>query len=449
MINHFSNLSPEFPFRFWLPWWFLFIVTALSFATWTPPFQYPDEPTHLAGALESIDPANREIRENQLLQLMQQYRFWELAAAEIPETTPLKFYQAPLLRKVPTQFSKPLFYYRTAGHLLRLAKIDNLLTSIIFLRLLGVLLAGFAIFIFGLILQIVLPDNPWQAVAIAAVAVPQFAYMSGALNPSNIAWISGSLILLASLLLLQQNKRILGWVILLGSLFLCIFTHRAALAILPAAFFSIWYGGRRLQRQHMPIWFWLLAGSVSSIATVFICWKQPAIIRSIFIRAATITLQLHVNVADSAFDLSWWKVFLSFFGKSLILNFGWLSLTASGWIYILFGCIGAIGLFGWLLSLVTFRKPGFSGNFGQGIVLWIAAVVMFWAAAGQYAVNGILSQGRYLFAAWPAIACIVVLGWSVLIPKKYWMNTIIILCAVIWSTSLWSLWKVMIIGFYF
>ena len=196
MAGH--NFSGSLSFRYWLPWWFVFVMTALAFAIWTPPFMYPDEPAHLAGAMETMDPAARESLEGDILTSMSAHRFWERAGVETPSETPQTFYRSPLLRLIPTQFAKPLAYYRVCGTVLRLLNIQDILDALFVLRLFGVLLAALTAFMTGLIVREVFPGSPWQAVAMAALSVPQYAAMAGAVNPATASWVSGAMMILGA-----------------------------------------------------------------------------------------------------------------------------------------------------------------------------------------------------------------------------------------------------------
>lgn len=427
----------------------LFMVLAASFAVWTPPFMYPDEPTHLAGCLETRDPAARELLEQTILKAMHRHNFWHRADVETPVEIPEKFYHAPLLRVIPTQFAKPTQFYAAAGFLLRLLHIETIVGAVYFLRCIGLILAGISMWVFCLIVRIVFPESSWQTVALAALAVPQYVYMAGAFNPSNTAWLTGGLFLLSALWLLDPKRRFHGFALLAVALALTTFTHRAALAVLPAVAIAIPAGRRRLTRHMIPVWLWPVAGIVCVGSAVILAYGHPLAVRTVFIRLAAVLRQTGVSPVASAMDPAWWMEFIPFFWRSTILNFGWLSQDAPGAIYWLYSVIAGVGILGWCLSGLRFQRHHGDRDIPRNLVLWTAVMGMIWAAAARYAVSGYFAQGRYLFAAWPAFACLTAMGWRRCIPERMHGWVFRAGVPIIWLLAAWSLWWIWIPGVYF
>ena len=157
-----------------------------------------------------------------------------------------------------------------------------------------------------------------------------------------------------------------------------------------------------------------------------------------------------VTPVSSAADTAWLTEFIAFFWRSSILNFGWLSCEAPRGLYVIFAGIAGIGLLGGLRRLIPFgKRSGEPGNTARDVVLWTAVMGMIWAAAARYAAAGNLSQGRYLFAAWPAFACLITVGWRRWLPDRVFEVTVRWAVPVVWLISAWSLWWIWIPCIYF
>jgi len=433
------------------PIWFLFMVTAVLFALLTPPFMYPDEPTHLAYTMETGDPANQEVLEHLILTEMDRHSFWRRANVERPDRIPKAFYDAPLLRRIPTQRAKPTFFYRLSGYILNRIGITSIVSSIFALRLLGVLLAGCSAWLFCLIVRIVFPGSPWQLAALSALAVPQYVYMAGSFNPSNTAWLTGGMMILSALWLLDPKYRYRGLCLLPLAVIATVITHRAALALLPAALVGLALGRGRITRHRIPLWFWPAAG-VSLVAIVLIsAGRFPLLIRSVLIRLTNVFQQAGATPVVLTRQFDWWIEFIVFFWRSSILNFGWLSHEAPPAIYFFYGGVLGLSVLGGLRGI--FQRYGAERKSlpprRYSAVLWVGAAGMIWAAAARYAVSGALSQGRYLFAAWPVFACLITMGLQRLLPHRTHRAAIRFFIGAVWFIAAYGLWWVWIPGVYF
>lgn len=436
-------------YRYWLPWWAVFVTAALLYAVWTPMFMYPDEPTHLAGAMESADPAAREALEGRILEEMTRHRFWRLAGVETPSAQPKTFYQSPLLRLIPTQFAKPMSYYRLTGGILRRTHTSSIQGSLLALRLLGVLTAAMAAFLAGLLIREIFPGSPWQAVAMAILAVPQYSYMAGAVNPGTTAWISGGLMMLGAIRLLQPERRFGGWFLAAAGMLLAMFTHRAALALLPAVALAAIWGRSRLRTHRVPGWIWWPTGTMSSVIFFLLLRLKPVQVRNMAIRFAELFHGLRIDLSPSFSDMAWQERFWSLLGRSSVMSFGWLSLDGPGWLYTVYALPAAAAALAWpAAALRLIRKP-MTADRAQTWVLWAGALGMVWAAAGQYVVQGIFAQGRYLFAAWPVFGALAAAGWRALFPEKAHRGVIVCIVTAMWLLNMVVLYRFLIQGFYF
>jgi hypothetical protein len=436
-------------FPFWLPLWFVFVCFALLFAVLTPPFMYPDEPTHLVGCLETLNPAARERMERDVLELMAELHFWERAGVESPTELPEKFYQAPLLRIVPTQASKPLLFYQTSGRLVRLFGAENILVSLFLLRIWGVFLAAISVAIFGRISEEVFTEKVWQAGAMAIVFVPQFAYMAGAVNPMTTAWITGGMLILSGLWLLKPDRRCRGWLLGLAAFTIAPVTHPSALALAPLCLLAVVLGRKRLQRHKIPWWIWPATGIVTAAGFWGITLVKPIFVRSILLRTAELIHGLRIFPGTDRTGVAWFMQFGRWFWRSSIVNFGWLTLEGPEWIYLACSVVCLVSIGGWLLVMIKQKTPVIISDSSQILVLLTGFIFMFLAATGPYYLRHNLSQGRYLFPAWPIIGVLTAVGLSVIVPcnlRRFFVGLIIAISCFICS---WSLILVLIKGFYF
>jgi hypothetical protein len=444
-----GNISgPTPPYRYWLPWVPVFVLSALMFAIWTPPFMYPDEPTHLSSCMERMNPVARELLEKRILSSMTDHHFWERAGVEMPHAHPEKFYQAPLLRIVPTQFSKPMVYYRIGGGILKLFTVNDILPALFVLRGLSVLLSVLTAFLFGLMVAEVFPGSRWQALAMSFMAVPQYAYMAGALNATIMAWISGNMMLLSGLWLVRPERRYLGWGMALAACIIASATHQSALPLISVCLAGIILGRCRIQHHRVPWWVWPSFGFTSVFGFLLIILKKPFIIRTFFLRLSELFYGL---LSGSVFisDTSWHARFWTHFARSAVLNFGWLSNEGPSWIYYIYGVFVAVSVLGWLFILSQRKKPGLMRDSLQGIVLAIGVLSILGASSIHFILKGAFSQGRYLYPAMPAFGILFTAGLSALIPKSLHRPVILFLVSVMWCINIWSLLHVLIGGFYF
>ena len=148
-------------------------------------------------------------------------------------------------------------------------------------------------------------------------------------------------------------------------------------------------------------------------------------------------------------DLAWQSRFWSLLGRSTILSFGWLSLDAPIWFYLLYAIPVLVAGVGWLMVLMRGSGEGVKAQRAQVWVLWIGALCMAWAAVGQYVVQGVLTQGRYLFAAWPALGVLTAMGMRRLVPAKHDRSVVIGIVTVAWLLTTIALYRFLLQGFYF
>ena len=436
-------------FPFWLPIWIVFVCFAVLYAVWTPPFMYPDEPTHLVGCLETLDPAIRERLERDVLELMSEHHFWARAGVESPVIEPEKFYQAPLLRIVPTQASKPFLYYQIAARVVGLADSKNLLVSLFLLRLFGVFLASISVAIFGVIVKEIFTEQMWQVGAMTIVFIPQYVYMAGAVNPMTTAWITGSMLILSGLWLLKPERRYQGWFLLLAACAIAPLTHPSSLALLPLCLTAAILGRKRLRRHKIPGWLWPLAGSVSALAAFIITLRKPFLVRSTLLRSAELIHGLRVYPDQPAINPGWFWEFSRWFWRSTILNFGWLTVEGNQWIYTFYTIIVCAIIVGWFLRILGQPQRRSDGDPLKVTVLVAGFLFMLLAATGPYFIRSSLSQGRYLFSAWPVIGILSALGLKSFIPVKYHLVFIGLFLFITCFICSWSLYFVLITRFYF
>jgi hypothetical protein len=438
------------------PWIIAFISAVLLISIIVPPFQTPDEPTHLAECLSqsTCSGTSKEVIEESILDLLPRYEFWKLVQFPEPEQSPQRFYEAPLLRIRPSQSAKPLLYYRLSGWVLDLFQIQNPIDALFALRMMG---CCFSLIVFGLCLAIIrasCPSYPAQITALSAMAVPQYLFMAGALNPAVLSWISAGFMILGSLYLLNPAFRYRSWVYIIGGFVLATVSHRAALTVLGAPIIAVLIRFTEYRRSlDKPLRIFVTAASLSAMSmAVWICitWCCPHLIRRCLITSIQTLQQGWIHLSPDAMNGAFWKQFWLHYHKSVWLSFGWLKIHASSWFYWLVVPAYLIPLIGYTRMLCSGNKRQIvSSNHKKLMILAIAAAGSLWGGALMFLLQGNLSQGRYLYAAWPAFAVLSATGWMEAFPVKY--HRLVSVCVVFltWSMAVYSIWGVLIPGYYF
>ncbi len=438
-----------------LPWLAAFVSLAMLYALLNPPFQAPDEPAHLAGCLAVAQKGNisREDIEAEILEILPRFSFWSLVRFPAPDPVPHRFYEAPLLRMAPAQTSKAQFYYHFCGALLRISGVTHPIEALYFLRFIGILFAGTAFVLAMLSARTVFKTPALQAAAVSFFAVPQVAFMAGAVNPGTVAWVSGGLMIYGALQLILGEKRMLSLICIFAGLGLGLLSHRSALTVLPGAALAVLISlpisktGMRPERKKYGVAF-----SAGLILSCFIGWVSvanvsPLLVRTLFYRLGQIMQRLTLQPVPGAGSWDWIRTFSHHLHKGIWLSLGWLKASGPSVIYSLFS-IYYLSLIG-ILLLLMLRRNAALPNRKQLIILLAVVCGSIYGGIILFWLKKQLTQGRYLFPALSAFGILFTAGILGILPEKYMSRCALLITLTNWMTAVYVLWDVLVPYNYF
>jgi hypothetical protein len=189
-------------------WWLIFAACALLASRLVvaliiiPPWQQPDEPTHVAlveaqkNRTVSIDAADDPAREQQILRSMARYRWWEHRAVgfEPPEQLPERFIRAGRGVAVANvaNITKPAMYFRVVSWLLAWLPARSVVADMYVLRAFSALLGLLTFWIAWLGARECLGPLGGAIVAVLLSLHPQFAVVSTGATPDALVNLLGA-----------------------------------------------------------------------------------------------------------------------------------------------------------------------------------------------------------------------------------------------------------------
>jgi hypothetical protein len=187
--------------------WVCALVACLNAVCWsliTPPFQAPDEPSHVAYVKQLAETGSLPTKSKGFFSLEEQTALEDLhlkQVAERPENQPIssraqeQTLQRDLARVARTSergsefagvaTAQPPLYYALEAIPYRLAAGGSLLDRVALMRLLSALMGGLTALFTFLFVREVLPRDPraWTVAGLGVALVPLLGFMSGAVNP--------------------------------------------------------------------------------------------------------------------------------------------------------------------------------------------------------------------------------------------------------------------------
>jgi hypothetical protein len=245
--------------------------------------------------------------------------------------------------------------------------------------------------------------------------IPQYTFLSGYVTSDNFALLLSALCLLAFLHLLSPAdgrvlRRVAGAGVLLA---LALYTKFTLLFLLPLGLFCLLL---RLA-HHGSVGQWLLESSM--LAGVAIVPFVLGLLVLPGMRDQLAYAYTYLQVKPELISLEylvglWPQTYTSFWG-----TFGWMNVGTPRWIANTLTVITAAGLIGSITLLVR-------GKQGPAMPSLRPSLLLLWTACGLVAIGFVrfnLSmrqpQGRYLFAALPALVILVALGYRLLAGRRF------------------------------
>ncbi len=281
------------------------------------------------------------------------------------------------------------------------------------------------------------PRSAWLArgAGLINALIPQFLFISGAVNNDNLVTLLSSLALLLTVRLVHRPSSSLRGDLLLGATVgLASLAKLSGLLLLPLVVGAVlWWGIRHRSRGRAIA----RAGLIVGIAVLIGGWWYG---RNWLLTGDPTLVRRHLAITGGrSLPLTALQVLLregeglrwSFWGV-----FGWFNVIADRWVYALYDLLGLLALVG--LLLLTLRhirgqsapsrvlakasyadnSPPREGPPRAAVVILALWVVLFLAALLEWSTVALGSQGRLLFPAIAPICLALARGWQGLWPGR-------------------------------
>ena len=395
----------------------LFVLLGAAYSIVTPVFEAPDEPEHFFYARHLAQTGQLPLPEKGSLwaqEATQPPLYYALAAGivalvdtsdaeEVAQRNPHAVVGIPLYPDNKNAYvHTPSERFPWRGTVL----------AVHLVRFLSVLLGAVTVwvtYLLGVELELS------QAVALGGVAVtaflPQFGFISGAVNNDNLVTTLSAVTLWALVRYLRlgpSRRRALALGLLAGLGTLAKLSGAGLLALCLAA--CLWYAWRRKDSA------WLRdAGIALAVWLAVAGWwfaRNIALYGDITGTAQMVELMGRRTYIPTLPEV-WGELrglVDSFWGL-----FGWFNVPAPSPMYKMFNLLVAAGVLGWIARAVLRRR----GRVLSGRMAWPALwALVILAGLAQWTAQIPASQGRLLFPALPAVALLGVVGWAALVPER-------------------------------
>jgi hypothetical protein len=294
-------------------------------------------------------------------------------------------------------------------------------------RALSVLMSAGTVWVIYRVGREVFPDQPEMAIGAAGLAafIPEFLFISGAVNDDNAASLFGALALWAMMRVVRKGfglRRCIGLGVALGLGWLSKLT---VVALIPTAGLAVALVAWR-NRSWRDLLRWGLV--IFGVAALLIA---PWSVRQYFLHGDPIGLSQEMegfgepdrppSLADLWPDLYWLRT--SFWGR-----LGANQVPLAGWIYIVLDIVSLLALAGLVQSLVRRRSllqspvsnlhSPFAKRFQQFAILAIAFLLIFVPMVVRRFLRPMPSFGRYLFPVLPNIVLFLFAGLATWLPRR-------------------------------
>jgi len=389
------------------------ILAGAAFILAVPPWQSPDEPTHLeyaqalaAGGPLAPDPG----RQFEILASLDRHDFWRLVGEEPPRPLPPDFFHAPFLSAAPSQFAKnqPVVYLPAAAVLFLLPS-SSPESGLYLWRALSLLFTLGAGLLTVLAARFYLPGRaaPWAA-GVLVVFLPQMLLIGTSASPDSLLVLLGAAWFWAlSAARFRPSPSRVPLLLVLGVVGAAS-GYRFLAVLLPGLLFLLWPGrGRRV---------WFPVGLLFLLAALYTAtaWFRPEFLHPPVSRLARFWQAVAGTISGrTGFPGGYGTWFSREVFESFWLKFGWMrySLPPSWYRFYQTLClVAAAGLTAGFLA-GRLRRMLLPLLLGGGA---LAALYLAWGGTPK----DTSPQGRYLFVTLAPLAVLFLTGILNLFPRR-------------------------------
>ena len=403
-----------------------------------PPWQSPDEPTHLeyvkvlAEGAPPWAPQPRLDLQKTIIASLDRHNYWEYVWEERPSPLPTTFRESPFLFAAPTQIGKnPPLYYLLSSLVLRLSPSGSVEGELYRLRIASLI---FSILTVGVVwscaAEIFGSSSPIPPAAAGITALlPQFMVIGTSVSPDPAINLIGAVTIYLVLRCQRIGftlSRILILILCYGVGLMVNYKLLILLPVLPGiGIIHLCFHRDRISSLKILV-FWS-GGFVTIILLAYsgLVWYFPEIARIFVVRVNMLYLTLSSFLeGNTPFPANHWNWFNSELFKSFWLKYGWLKYELPSIFYLILriaslAALAGIGIFV-LRWIMRFDKLTSRAREGVLTLLLYAAVALgayylFWGIKGA----NTTTQARHLFVVMPAWSILFIVGWCQLFPARF------------------------------
>ncbi len=436
--------------------WFLPLLLAarlavgLSYSLITPIWEAYDEDGHFAYAyyvarhgtlLQPGDPEAEQVWEK-----FQPPLYYILAALPL---TAFDFDQ-PLPARAQNPFLPDGTAYNYALHPDRLQGRDyQIALAVLTVRAVGVLLSTLSVFFVYRAVCLIWPmeaTTAWTAALVYAFW-PQFLFVGSMVTNDALVTVLSAIAFYFALQLICTGFR-LRYALPFGGLLGCaLLTKLNAFALIPMVGAVLVvsrpaYTIRRVDWKSLRLWLAVTTVGLILLAAVWLLTSQRFVVTHIF-QLQTIYEFLGATgelARPSGVKFVW--AFLQYGFRTYLASFGWGNLETYAWLYWLWGLGAGLAVVGLLVRVIR-RTPNVRWSVFGLLTLHVLSVITLDLALALALDNIFIGAGRYQLLSLPAVAVLLISGWSVLIPRTWrvltWKIVGVGIVLVGWSIPLWTL----------
>jgi hypothetical protein len=444
-------------------WVCLFLLHSALYLALVPAWQAPDEPTSIEllltmqkyRRLVSLDDKDVTI-EGRIVESMVRTRYWDMGGySRVANGQELTF--ATIYPWSNTQLHRPPLYQLAFLPLANLIHDWPLEHQLFMFRFVNILLSAMIVAVAVLIayeLVVLHWSIPFVLPALI-VFLPQFAYSSATFNSDSLVSLLGALIfhLVGKIVRHGISAKYIIWLCVL--FILGVLTKRTILFLLPVVVATILLQVTDLRRM-------LSRGperiSIESIAIIGLLLLSVATWRSNLSRLidrlmfetdrSSYLASLHSRITQSPASLwTWIETSIPFLNRSFWGSFGWHTVSISSPVAIVLLCL-VIGT--WICALALSVRSSMPYPAWARRYIWLSILAAASAVLTVFLMTPLptLPQGRYLFVVLIPIMILVTVGLCSWWSQRWTAHGIILVWLFLIALDLYTIFWVMIPGFY-